>query len=348
MTLYKRLTETGTLSEADGVPKSQFALPATVNWMRALAMLVDEQGIDAPATRNFYSKVSRRKTKIEEENTIFEQLFFALHQCSALHALRTLPSKADVARVGIVTWYYGVYAAASAMITAQAGSFHDTHQKTADVWDHQIAARGLIMSPFDARIPSLVKKDAEQELANLLIVPKFNLTSSLPNTTKEARGACHAYLSGNAKWWREKTQEDVRKFPDFRRLNVSDFRTNAAKQILNNSLSRRSMGFLHQAFRYRGKANYREALYLGYGKSTETKLTGYIDDLSKVLDALGKLCGTNSGMMLSRIVHFPFRQRCYGGNIQIRNYSHQQAFALTLTPASTSRNPATRSLSPHS
>lgn len=296
MSLYIRLTETGTLSEPKGVPKPRFALPSTVNWMRALALLVVDEGINAITARKFYSKVQRIRVKNKEEgakqeNSVLEQLLFSLHQCSALHALRTFQSKVDVARVGIVAWYYGVYAAASAMITAQAGSFHDTHTTTADVWDHQIAARGLIVPPFDARISTLVKNEAKLELDKLLSVPRFKLGGHTPETLDEALGAFHAYLSGNADWWYWKTPEDVRKSPGFRSLKVSDFRKKAARELLNNSLSNRSMGFLHQAFRYRGKANYRDALFLGYGKTTETTLAGYIDDLSIVLDAFVTCAG---------------------------------------------------------
>ena len=36
----------------------------------------------------------------------------------------------DLARVGIVTWYYGIYGAASAMIAAADGSFPETHAAT--------------------------------------------------------------------------------------------------------------------------------------------------------------------------------------------------------------------------
>src|SRR5580704_7668720 len=119
MSLYKRLTITGTLSEPKGTPDPLFALPSTVNWMRALAFLVAYKGISSTSARSFYSSVSERHGPEQEQNTVLEQLLFALHQCSALRVLRTAACKADVARVGIVTWYYGIYAAASAMTVAQ-------------------------------------------------------------------------------------------------------------------------------------------------------------------------------------------------------------------------------------
>src|SRR6202035_1833920 len=112
MSLYKRLTTTGTLSEPKGIPDPLFALPSTVNWMSALAFLVARGGINSTSAKSFYSSVSERHPPEQEQNTVLEQLLFALHQCSALRALRAAACKADVARVGIVTWYYGIYAAA--------------------------------------------------------------------------------------------------------------------------------------------------------------------------------------------------------------------------------------------
>jgi hypothetical protein len=47
--------------------------------------------------------------------------------------------------------------------------------------------------------------------------------------------------------------------------------------------SKKSVSFLHQASRYRGKANYRDAIYLAYGNSVSARLVGFIDDLASVL-----------------------------------------------------------------
>src|SRR5690348_10217336 len=116
MSLYSRITSVGTLSEPKGAPDPLFALPSTINWMRALALLVGHFGINASSARSFYGTVATRNATPHQENTVLEQLLFALHQCSSLHALRAVPRKADVARVGIVAWYYGIYAAASAMV----------------------------------------------------------------------------------------------------------------------------------------------------------------------------------------------------------------------------------------
>jgi hypothetical protein len=288
--LYHRFTTQGTLSDPDEVPDPRFALPSTVNWMRALAILVQDRGLNFASASTFYSGVQKRVATVREENTVFEQLLFAVHQLSALEALRTSTSKADVARVGIVGWYYGVYSAASAMIAAQDGSIQDDHTGTATTWDRQFVSNNKVMEPFCYRLSTLVKKDFDVEVATLRAGNGFLLTEKATDAT-EAFGACCSYLSGSADWWKWKAEQNLKSSREFKALNVSDFRTKAARSLRDARLAGKSTAFLHQAFRYRGKANYREALFLGYGKATETLLDGYTDDLAIVLRGFVAMAG---------------------------------------------------------
>lgn len=288
--LYLRITKQGTLSEPNGVPNPQFALPSTVNWMRALAILVADTGINFDSASSFYSKVDKRVFTQQEENTVFEQLLFALHQLSALEALRSVPCKSDVARVGIVSCYYGLYSAASAMVAAQDGSFQDDHTGTANAWDRQFAATNKVMLPFSLRVSTLVKASYKTEIETLKAGKSFDLTSKPSNST-EAFGACCAYLSGSASWWKWKAEENIRASRDFKDLAVDDFRKKAARELRDSRLSGKSVSFLHQAIRYRGKANYRDAVFLGYGHNAETLLKDYLDDLTTVLRGFVSMSG---------------------------------------------------------
>jgi hypothetical protein len=288
--LYNRFTSQGTLSDPDEVPDPLFALPSTINWMRALAILVQDRGLTYGSASAFYSAVQQRVGTAKEENTIFEQLLFAVHQLSALEALRSSTSNADVARVGIVGWYYGIYSAASAMIAAQDGTIQDDHTGTATTWNRQFAANNRVMEPFSYRLSTLVKKDIGVEVAALRAGNGFLLTEKATDAT-QAFGACCAYLSGSADWWRWKAEKNLKSSSEYKRLGVSDFRTKAARTLRDARLTGKSTSFLHQAFRYRGKANYREALFLGYGNATETLLDGYADDLAIVLRGFVAMAG---------------------------------------------------------
>lgn len=280
--LYARMREHGTLTETPAeIPDAVFALPSTLNWMRAQAILIAECGVNFRAAKAFYQKVQRKDLTEPQINSVLEQLLFSLNQIAALRAMSSVPNKADVARVGIVTWYYGVYGAASAMIAAADGSFPETHAATASQWDRQFALAKLAMPPFGDRLGSLVPSEVEVELAVPRSRGRHSLTS-VPITAEQAWG-CHAeYLSGTASWDRWNVEQRVRRSPDFKALAVDNFRTKAAKVLRDEALSRKSIGFLHEASRYRGKANYRDAIYLAYGNSVPKLAAGLIDDLVSV------------------------------------------------------------------
>jgi hypothetical protein len=158
--LYGRMLEHGTLAETSSdIPDARFALPSTIHWIRALAILAEASDVGFATARRFYASVQRRTMADREIDSVCEQMFFAFHQLAALAALELAPNKADVARIGIVAWYYGIYGAASAMIAAVDGSFPDTHAATAQQWDRQFAANGLVIAPFADRLSYLT--DAE-------------------------------------------------------------------------------------------------------------------------------------------------------------------------------------------
>ena len=319
--LYERIVRGSTVTEPQGVPDPQFALPSTINWMRALAIIVESEGITFGSAREFYGQMGRVNLSQAQQNTIMEQLFFALHQLSALDAFTQVPKKADIARMAIIAWYYGLYNAASAMVAAKDGSHQDDHGRTANSWDSQFSARGLAMKPFHLRVSTLVKREADEQIRVLKNGNAF-LVRDRPTTITEAYGASCSYFSGSVNWLRWKNEEEVKNSREFRDLNVSDFRTNAAKSLRDARLERRAMSFIHQAMRYRGKANYREALFLGYGLSTETLLEGYVEDTKSVLAGFISMAGA-------------FVSKSIGTELWNEFYSDVKSYkAFTLCPSS--------------
>lgn len=285
--LYSRMREHGTLTETpQDLPDATFALPSTLNWMNALALLVEN--LDFQAALVFYRDVQRRNFEERELNSVFEQLLFALNQIAALRGLSEVPNKADVARVGIVTWYYGIYGSGSAMLAASDGSFAHTHAATARQWDRQLVVSNKVMSPFNDRVSSLIKATVTADLAEPRSRGNGSLTTA-PATISDAWG-CHAeYLSGTAKWETWNIEQRVKNDRKFKSLGADNFRKKAAREIRDDALSNQSICFLHQASRYRGKANYRDAIYLAYGKSVPTLAENFIDHLTEVLIAFSSM-----------------------------------------------------------
>lgn len=75
--LYQRLQTHGTLAEpAKDIPDARFALPSTINWIRALAILVADLDVQFSTAKTFYADVQRRQLNEQEINTACEQLLF--------------------------------------------------------------------------------------------------------------------------------------------------------------------------------------------------------------------------------------------------------------------------------
>ena len=146
--LYQRFTKDGTITDPRGIPKPQFALKSTINWMNALKTIIEAE--NSNYYTSYYQDLSIQKGQLtsQQENSIFEQLLFALHQLSAIKTISKTENKADIARVGIINWYYAIYFSSKAMVIAKDGSFQDNHAQTANCRDKQISAHKFIPNPF--------------------------------------------------------------------------------------------------------------------------------------------------------------------------------------------------------
>lgn len=299
--LLGRFENQGTLSAPSGVPYPAFALPATLNWMRALAILVKDEGIDATSMQEAFKRVTKGTLSDQAINTTFEQLLMSLHHLASLNAMNSLTTRIDTARSAIVTWYYGIFHASNAMISAQDGSCQEKHDKTAKAWDRQFSSCSEIPKLFRYRVSTLVKKEVEREIKTLRNGNIFDLKNE-PTNAQEAFGACVSYLNGSAEWKAEDLGEKLKK-----KRSLNNFRTEEARKIRDAELKDKTFGFIHQAFRYRGKANYREALFISYGNHIEPRLANFHMDLFSVLEAFlcmaGAFCARRIGKDLWNAYH---------------------------------------------
>lgn len=295
--LTKRFLEQGTLTDPDGIPDPAFSLPATLNWMRALAILVNDQSMGPANMKGLCAGVSKATLSDKAVNTVYEQLLMSLHHLAALKAMASLPNQIDTARSAIVTWYYGVYHATSAMNAAQDGSSQETHAETANAWDRHFAGRPWIPSPFSYRVNTLVRRDVDAAISVLRGANSHDLNYE-PTDAVEAFGACMSYLKGSANWRADYIEDDLKR-KELKNLGLADFRTKRARDLRDARLNGKAFGFVHQAFRYRGKANYREALFISYGSHVAGKLANFQNDAASVLAGFlsmsGSFCGKRIG-----------------------------------------------------
>jgi hypothetical protein len=268
-----------------GRPNPEFALQGTVNWMRALALLTESSEFKTAVIDITRGSSSKRETRRDLQDRAFEKLFLAENYVAAIRHMTTAKNPHDVARVAIVSWYYCVYFSSHAMLAIAAQTVPERHEKTARVWLNQLVtgpSKSTIPHPFNLHVTTLVKATADKECAVLKRGTSWDL-NTIPTTLDQAHDAHVSYLKGSSGFYREKAERKLRNDREFLARGYTDFRKKGARELRDQILSKGGIGFLDMAIRYRGKANYRDALFLCYGPSTE--IGRFVKNISSVADA---------------------------------------------------------------
>lgn len=277
------------LFDAKDQPKPRFAFQGTVNWMRALSILVENGSFEDEKIKNHYKATSRRKPNPEADTLVFENMMMAFHnQASLVRLTEDATHPYDVCRSAIISWYYSTYFTCSAMIAAASGSKQETHAHTAKVWQSDIVDHGLLMKPFSLSLSSLVEKVIEAEISTYRGSNKYDLNTYAENDD-EAWGAVVSYLKGTWDYEKWRVEERIKTSREFKALGVDSFRTNKARELRDEQLAKNGVNYLIQAFRYRGKANYRDSVFLSYGDDNSEKIKTFVQDLEKVSRAFQRM-----------------------------------------------------------
>jgi len=263
-------------------PSPRSAFLGTTNWMRALAILASTGELKSDALKQHYSTVQRRQPNAEADTLAYEMLLMSLHNAASVKAFASPDlNHHDVISVGIVAWYYATYHVCKSMVAAASGSDPQTHAKTARIWQSDVAPNGLVVGPFRYVLNDLSPTNVANEIDSLRGRNPHDLNTR-PDDEDSAYSAIVSYLKGTAECARRRVEKKVRNSLEYRALGVDNFRTKAAREILDKALSNEKVNFLIQAFRYRGKANYRDAIYLSYGADNSDTVKEFVSDLSIV------------------------------------------------------------------
>lgn len=250
--------------KVDDVRSPQFARSSTLNWMNALTFELIEQLGSRPIDQfnnlveHFNSILNRPYTSLSTPD-VFEPLYSCLTYALTLNTRSkiqtnetwTLPSS-------IVEWYYCWYNAIRSMIATLGQNVADKH---ASVYKYYASSLFRVMpNPLNMHAHHLRNEEYE------IIAPAFpgqstyDLINTFPDTRGAARGMLMQYLQGTAKNYLEQTKDDILKNSSFK-----DFRTKEAR-VVRDKRAEKYISFMHCAFRYRGKANYRDGIFLTYGQ----------------------------------------------------------------------------------
>jgi hypothetical protein len=289
------------LFEAKNQSEPEFAFNATVNWMRALAEIVNNESYNNQILANTFSKVKRRKTCQEHDTKVFQNMLMAYSNLASLSSMHSSVShKYDICTSAVIAWYYATYFSASAMVAAADGSSQETHAATDKAWQKNIVEGSLVPYPFSLHVSSLVRqKVAEQIKTYRGESNTFDLTI-YSSSQEEAHGAILSYLKGTADYKKSEEESKIKSSKEFKILGVNDFRKSPARKLRDEKLDQQKVNFLTQSFRYRGKVNYRDSIFLSYGDNDEEKIKQFLKDLLDVTHAFVRMAAFYSSKRVEK------------------------------------------------
>jgi uncharacterized protein (UPF0332 family) len=264
-------------------PTPRFAFQGTVNWMRGLAILT-ENHFSYENLSQFYQLVQRRGANEEADALAYEYLTMSLHNVSAINSMEQIENSYAIVRSAIIAWYYASYYAAKAMLAASSGTDPQTHAAAGKIWQSELVDAQLVKLPFNLSISDITPSHVKEVMSNLRDGNTHDLTIE-PTNREMALGAAYSYLKGTTEYEQWRFEEQVKDIPAYKQGGFNNFRSNAAKALRDAKLRPAHVNFLVQAFRYRGKANYRDAIYLSYGRNDTDRVRQFVSDLGVVSSA---------------------------------------------------------------
>ena len=257
-----------------------FSLQSTINWAAALRYEIEQQH-GATATeqlrscRSFFRTVASPRADTAVSGAIVEPLYSAVTNAMALHRIARLPSVPSWLRSPVaVTWYYSIYGACRSAFAANGQDPSDNHG--AAMRTYSAVLQSSMPHPFNMQAHRVSGESYETTLPSFPNAQKFDLSKNFQDSRDSAQGMILQYLSGTTKWYAERTKRRLQ-----RELHVQHFRTKNA-QVVRDQRLESTIAFLHCAFRYRGKANYRDSIYLSYGLREPLIASRFVSDLATV------------------------------------------------------------------
>jgi len=249
--------------------KPRLALQSTLNWARALSFEITQEHGETPIEQyescmKVYCSNTQGNGATLGNSAIFEPLFSALNNTLTIITLAHEPSKIDsrpwVLPGLIVSWYYAVYTSIRAILAANNISTPDTHAGVIKTLNNSFTNK--LPHPFNMQAAWVRNEEFDKKLPSYADqgLQSRNPISNFDGTRKCAQEMLLAYLSGTTDREAGIIKERLKS-----KHKLTGFQTKDARQIRDEAFKQLQTNFLTCAFRYRGKANYRDAIFITYG-----------------------------------------------------------------------------------
>ena len=132
--------------------------------MRSLKIIC-ESSINAQSLEDHYKKTKRNNNHEYAIKAISSLLssFVYLKIIKSL-ASSDLRQNSINSHIAIVSWYYCIYNASKAMISACNNSYQENHTKTTNVFQNLVKGQKLILLPFDLFLSDLTASNTKEQI----------------------------------------------------------------------------------------------------------------------------------------------------------------------------------------
>lgn len=292
--LYDQITE----SRDDREPR--LALLSTVNWARVVAFEIVQEHGSSPK-QQFESSLKNIRANFQGGGetlgnaAIFEPLFaslnFALSVASLSDQSNAALIKPWLIPSTIVSWYYAIYNSFKAIYAACNIKAPDTHSGAIKTLSNTIVKK--MPHPFNMQAEWVKNEEFTKVLPSIHGETQGGqLISEFDGSRACAQKMLIGYLSGTTK-----REVDIAKERIANKNSFPSFRAKEARAIRDKELEKMKINFLSCAYRYRGKANYRDAIYISYG----------VNDINQQADFLGSLATSGKFAFINALAVASFR-----------------------------------------
>jgi hypothetical protein len=248
-----------------------------MNWAKSLCYEIQQEH-GATLAQQFASCDSHFSRVRQARNFFSAAAFIPLFHCFTFAASvasleRFLVDRPWMFQSAIVQWFYAVENASKSMLGSWDSREPDTHRKIIDGFEE---IRETLPHPFNMVANRVQGEQYSPLLPSYPSATIYGLDHSFRQDRASVQGMLLQYLKGTADFRTDQIKIRVKREGGFANFNSRD-----AREARDRALPAR-VNLLECAYRYRGKAHYRDALYLVYGADQGSIDSSFIPALSVV------------------------------------------------------------------
>ncbi len=238
-------------------PDPSFAFQSTIHFIECVKNICENP--------KFLPKLDKIQTQtyLDDEECIFKSFKSFLMSLNFIQTLQVFSNQDEkychhLIRESIPCWYYSIYHSLISVIKLfSENNSPESHKSNINFFTENIS------NYYPDIIKYTIKDLNDYDKKIELYIKNENYTYKdikyKPKNYEDSIGGYFCYFNGTCKYLKDKAMEEIK---TNKKLNIQNFRTKLAKDTLKDNLKKKTCSFYDLSFRFRGKAHYRDSIYL--------------------------------------------------------------------------------------